>query len=201
MSIKTTAMALLIGSLVAACATAPTEGLVAQGSGKATVTQVGQMQNAQFVFCETNRCPQHSQKVLAVPASVETPTKKEAAPIPVAKAPELRKFKVHFQFGKASLDADAKAEVAEITEVLKATNAKAIVVGGRTDPTGGLAYNKKLALRRAETVKNALINAGQPAESITAKAQDPCCDGDQQESLSVMREKRRTDIDVIIQTK
>lgn len=200
MSIKTVLALVLVLSVTACASNAPTN-LIEPGSGKATITQVGRNQNAQFVFCETNRCPERTVKVLPTP--LEPVAKKEvvAPVVAVQKAPEPKKYKVHFRWGYSTLDAAGQKEVSLIVADLKDQTATRILVAGRTDPTGPKSFNEKLAVKRAEVVKAALAKSGQPVSVITAQAQTPCCDGELTANAKAMQEKRRTDIDVTIQTK
>lgn len=80
-------------------------------------------------------------------------------------------------------------------------NLKMIEISGRTDPTGSLRYNQRLALRRAETVKAALVLAGYSASEIQTRAETPCCDGPLNASAKVMQQLRRADIQITITTR
>jgi outer membrane protein OmpA-like peptidoglycan-associated protein len=183
--------------LMVACASTPVpDEKEVVGSGKLGVIQAGSNQNTDYVFCETNRCPQRTKKVLPSPPVVA----KAAAPV-VVPAVQVENFKVHFPWGWSHLDKAGRQEVEAVVASSQIKKAKQIVVAGRTDPTGSKKFNEKLALKRAETVKAALVMAGVPAEVITAEAQAPCCGGSKGASPSVMRELRRTDIDITITTK
>lgn len=184
--------------MMTACASVPNSD-EQSSSSKLGVVQVGTKQNAELVFCETDKCPQRTPKFLPPPAPPAPPT--APAPIKVVEAPKQVHFKVHFRWGWGRLDTSGIKEVDEVVSSGQLTNAKSIVVAGRTDPTGPLKFNEKLAVRRAQTVKAALVKAGVPAEAVTAVAQAPCCDGDLRASKKVMQELRRTDIDITITTK
>lgn len=183
--------------LLSACASVPETD---QGSsGKLGVVQVGTKQNAELVFCESENCPQRTPKYLPKPThTMVSPLAVSAKP---AEAPKQVHFKVHFRWGWGRLDAAGQKEVEEVVSSGLLKNAKSIVVAGRTDPTGPRKFNEKLAVRRAQTVRNAIVTAGYPGEAITAVAQAPCCDGDLRASKEVMQELRRTDIDITITTK
>lgn len=183
--------------VVTACATAPEEDAANKGSGKLGVVQASSAPYADHVFCETDRCPQRTPKYLPKPAETKKVVSAPAQPV----LPETVSFKVHFRWGWSQLDADGRKEVESVSASSHIRSAKKIVVAGRTDPTGSRKANEKLALKRAETVKAALVLAGVPAEAITAEAQAPCCDGDRKATQAVMRELRRTDIDITITTK
>lgn len=179
--------------LLSGCASQP-QGAAQSGSGKLTVTQVGRGQNANHVFCEEGRCDERTPKVVAVPAV----QKQAPAPQKVLPAPE--KFSVHFRWSWAKLDANGQKELGAVVSRIAGKPVKSIEVAGRTDPTGSKAYNKKLAKRRAETVKAALVKAGFPASVIHTNIQTPCCDGDLSASRAQMQPLRRTDIEITITT-
>ncbi len=189
----------LIALLLSACASTSdptnTESSATRTEAvKLGVTQVGSQQNAEHVFCDTASCPQRTPKYVPQPAA------KPQAKNEVSK-PVQTHFKVHFRWGWSRLDSEGRKEVEAVASSGLLKNAKRIEIAGRTDPTGSRKYNERLAIRRAETVKAALVLAGVPAEGITAVAQAPCCDGDLNAAPAAMRELRRTDIDITITTK
>ena len=190
----------LIAVILSACATtsdpAKTESSSTKTeSAKIGVVQVGSRQNAEHVFCDSLNCPQRTPKYLPQPAAKQQQAKSEIS------KPVEKHFKVHFRWGWSQLDSEGRKEVESVASSGMLKNAKRIEIAGRTDPTGSRKYNEKLAIRRAETVKAALVLAGVPAEGITAVAQAPCCDGDLNAAPAAMRELRRTDIDITITTK
>ena len=189
-----TIISVLVASLVTACASVPDADQKVAGNSKMGVTQVGTKQNAELVFCETEKCPQRTPKRLPSPEPVVVAS--------VAKdAPKVVHFKVHFRWGWSRLDNAGRKEAEAVVSSGLLNTAKAIEVAGRTDPTGPRKFNEKLAMRRAETVKAVLVMSGIPAERITATAQNPCCDGEVAASKAAMQELRRTDIDITIKTK
>lgn len=155
---------------------------------KLAVVQVGTGQNAELVFCEGGHCPRRTTKHLPSPA----PTRAPVAPLPPADP-----YQVHFRWGWGHLDTAGRREVEAVLQTGAPQRASSIIVAGRTDPTGSLTYNKRLAQQRAETVKAAFVAAGIPANKITAVAQDPCCNGDLRASQKAMQALRRTDISII----
>lgn len=195
--------ALVSASLLSACATTETptialvdsEHVVDQGRGKIGVAQMGAKQNAEYVFCDGRECPKRTRKLLpAPPLAQKSQPSRLVEPNPLLPV----QFKVHFRWGWSRLDKEGQIEVAKVVDAPGLKNAKSIVIAGRTDPTGSRAANEKLALKRAQTVKAALVMAGVPESVITAEAQAPCCDGDKTAAPEVMRELRRTDIDITI---
>ena len=184
--------------MVTACASVPKADEQSPNS-KLGVVQVGTKQNAELVFCTEADCPQRTPKYLPKPA--EQPKKKIVSEPRATQEAKNLLYKVHFRWGWSQLDEEGRKEIDEIIKSGALKKAKKIEVSGRTDPTGSLKANQKLALRRAETVKSLLILAGLPAENISATAQKPCCDGDLRADKKVMQELRRTDIDIAIKEK
>jgi len=74
-----------------------------------------------------------------------------------------------FDFGKAGVRSEGKAAIDKFTTDLKGADYETITVTGHTDRIGSHAYNQKLSERRAEAVKDYLIeSAGIPADKIKA---------------------------------
>ena len=186
-----------VSLLVTACASVPNSEQKSE-SGKLAVVQMGVQQNAEHVFCEGDRCPKRTPKYLPSPPAPAPKT--QVQPV-VEQASKQVHFKVHFRWGWSRLDAAGRTEVEKVVASGLLKDAKNIEVAGRTDPTGPRNFNEKLALNRAKTVKAGLVMAGISADRITAVAQNPCCDGDLRAAPAVMRELRRTDIDITITTK
>jgi outer membrane protein OmpA-like peptidoglycan-associated protein len=184
-------------SLISACASVPDSKQKLE-SGKLAVVQVVAQQNAEHIFCEGDRCPKRTPKYLPAPPA---PAPKPQVQAVVEQAPKQVHFKVHFRWGWSRLDAAGRKEVEKVVASGLLKDAMNIEVAGRTDPTGPRKFNEKLALNRAKTVKAGLVMAGISADRITAAAQTPCCDGDLRSAPAVMRELRRTDIDITITTK
>jgi outer membrane protein OmpA-like peptidoglycan-associated protein len=88
-----------------------------------------------------------------------------------ASGPEKSKIErisgyIRFPFNQDKPVAGWESEIARVAEVIKSHPEKRVVVAGHTDSTGTDAYNMNLSLRRAEWVKNFLIEKGVPAERI-----------------------------------
>lgn len=67
---------------------------------------------------------------------------------------------VYFEVGRKGLTDDAKAQLAARAEILKHNQDYGVLIQGYTDQQGSTSYNLKLGLKRAETVKVELLNAG-----------------------------------------
>lgn len=159
-----------------------------------SVTQIGQLSGAEYVTCRDQDCAPPTTKYVMIPAAPKP------RPRPVASAPEPIRLKVHFRFGKYTLDKEGKAELAKAIDAIHKLAPKNILVLGRTDPVGKLPYNKKLALRRANTVRDAILRSGATSETVVAMSHDPCCNGDVNAGERAHYELRRADVEIAIHT-
>lgn len=93
------------------------------------------------------------------------------APAPVPKPWVKVKLQADslFGFDQDSLQADGKQALDKLLQELKGVNVDAVQVTGHTDRLGSAAYNAKLSTRRAEAVRNYLVQVGgMPANLVTA---------------------------------
>lgn len=67
---------------------------------------------------------------------------------------------IYFEVGRKGLTDDAKAILATQADLAKSDPDLGILIQGYTDQQGSASYNKKLGMKRAETVKAELMNAG-----------------------------------------
>ena len=77
-------------------------------------------------------------------------------------------FMLYFLEGKDELTPDSKAELEKVFSELKRRPLPDIAVIGHTDTVGGLSYNDRLSLARAERLREMLMVLGIPAERIDA---------------------------------
>ena len=78
-----------------------------------------------------------------------------------------------FDFDKATLKPAGKQDLDKFAANLRGAKYDVITVTGHTDRIGSRAYNKVLSTRRADTVKNYLVDpSGIPAGKIAAKGID-----------------------------
>lgn len=98
----------------------------------------------------------------------------EAFPAPVTEMPkgepvavEQAMFIVFFDWDKNDITASANDVLDAVAQEIRSRkDINGIVVVGHTDTSGGVAYNKKLSLRRAEAVKNGLVARGVDAAKL-----------------------------------
>lgn len=90
----------------------------------------------------------------------------DGAPKPAAAAPSVSSSKVTlfadalFDTAKSNLKPEGIAKLNDLAAKLKDVTLEVIIVIGFTDSQGSLAYNKKLSLQRAESVKKFLTDKG-----------------------------------------
>lgn len=79
---------------------------------------------------------------------------------------------VYFDTGKATLKAESKKAIRNVTSIMKAMPTMTIELRGHTDSTnntGDPAFNNKLSQQRADAVKEALISNGIVADRIVSR--------------------------------
>ncbi len=79
---------------------------------------------------------------------------------------------IFFAQGSSVIQANQQPNVEMVAEYLKNNPSSKVVIKGYASPEGSLAFNEKLAQKRADVVKNALINKYKvAADRITAEGQ------------------------------
>lgn len=102
------------------------------------------------------------------PAPAAAPAAPAAAPAapaaPAAAAPTSSKVTyaadAFFDFDKAVLKPEGKAKLDDLSSKVKGINLEVIIAVGHTDSVGSDAYNQKLSVRRADSVKAYLVDKG-----------------------------------------
>jgi peptidoglycan-associated lipoprotein len=120
-----------------------------------------------------------------VPASTTIP-----GLVPVTKTTDSIHADIYFDFDRSRLSADGVAILQEKAAVLKKDGSWAVLVQGYADQHGPAAYNKTLAGRRAEAVKQFLVELGIPGTSIkvvTLGKEGAICDDQSKECQRLNR--------------
>jgi outer membrane protein OmpA-like peptidoglycan-associated protein len=73
---------------------------------------------------------------------------------------------LYFQSGLTELDSRSRVDLAAATAAAKVTSNVDISVVGHADATGSDSYNSALSLKRAQTIRDALVAAGIPNDVI-----------------------------------
>ena len=77
-------------------------------------------------------------------------------------------FTLYFLEGRDELTDESRRELDKVFAELKRRPLPDIVVIGHTDTVGGLAYNDRLSLARAERMREMMVQLGIPGERIQA---------------------------------
>lgn len=130
---------------------------------------VDQTQQAtDYRYCDP--CPSPTGKRLPAPAVARVVPSVRIAPSPTQE-PLVRKWSIQFDLGKAVVH-DLRS-VREIATALSANPHASVYVSGHTDALGSVAFNRKLADRRARNVVQALRSEGVVPSRIRFKSF--CC--------------------------
>jgi len=100
------------------------------------------------------------------PPAKPAPAAPVAAPAP---APKMDKgpFVIYFEFNVAEVKgAEAGVTLVKAANAISANKSASVVVVGHTDSAGNDAYNQKLAQKRADNVRDALVELGVSADII-----------------------------------
>lgn len=103
--------------------------------------------------------------VPAVTKPAEVPVR-AAAPAPLPMQADVTHTDVYFDFKSVRLRADAVRTLQEKAASMDRSSTWAVLVQGYADRQGPAEYNRTLALRRAETVKQFLVELGVPESSV-----------------------------------
>lgn len=104
--------------------------------------------------------------VVETPPPVAPPPPPPATPAPPPPAPVAASSKVtfaadaFFDFDKAVLKPEGKAKLDDLVSKISGMNLEVIIAVGHTDSIGSDAYNQRLSVRRADSVKAYLVSKG-----------------------------------------
>ena len=108
---------------------------------------------AVLVGCATTEEPKPA------PAPAPTPPAPKPAPKPVAEKVTLA-ADVLFDFDKSAIRPDGKNKLDDLTQKIRSVSLEVVIAIGHTCSIGTDAYNQKLSVRRAESVKGYLVSKG-----------------------------------------
>jgi len=118
----------------------------------------------------------------------------EATPPP---APAVRNFIVFFDFDRSTLTPRAMDIVKEAANTAKTGQSARVTCAGHTGTAGSANYNMALSVRRANAVKNALVDIGVPASSISVDAKGET--SPRVQTLDDVREPQNRRVDIVIE--
>ncbi len=97
------------------------------------------------------------QETVAVIETVEPAPVTEPEPEPVLEAVRVE-LDVKFDFDKATIRQDAYDDIEVLADFMKQYDQTSTTVEGHTDAIGTDAYNQRLSMQRAQSVRDALVN-------------------------------------------
>ena len=136
------------------------------------------------------------------PKAVEAPPAPKAAPAaPAPQTPAASKVTyaadAFFDFDKSTLKPAGKAKLDDLVGKVKGINLEVIIAVGHTDSVGSDAYNQKLSVKRAESVKAYLVSKGIEKNRIYTEGKgekQPVADNKTNEGRA---KNRRVEIEVV----
>ena len=123
---------------------------------------------------------------------------------PAAKKPMCEDERiVYFDFNKGDLSKKSKIQLSQLAKKLHANGTKSIAIVGFADRMGNVAYNEKLALKRAKAVRDFLVAKGVKAKKVEVRSlgkSEPkaecAADMAREKLISCLAEDRRVEIEI-----
>ena len=133
-------------------------------TGALVVTHAGHQETLDSAYATARvKDPGQLERGQADPTAV----REAFAPALGAQPPRPVTFVIYFLGDSDDFTPESKVEIQKIFPEIAAHPAPEIVVVGHTDRVGTVPYNDALSLRRAERVRNDLVQLGVPRERIT----------------------------------
>ncbi len=135
------------------------------------------------------------------PAPKPEPEKPKPKPEPEKPKPVAEKVTfaadVLFDFDKATIKPEGRSKLDDISSKVKGVSLEVVIAIGHADSTGSDAYNQRLSIRRAESVKAYLASRGVPANRVYTEGKgekQPVADNKTRDGRA---KNRRVEIEVI----
>jgi len=135
----------------------------------------------------------------AAPAPAPAPVARPAAPaLPAVAATKVTYASdAFFDFNKSALKAEGRAKLDDLVGKIKGISLEVIIAVGHTDSAGSDAYNQKLSVKRAESVKAYLVTKGIEKNRVYTEGKgekQPVADNKTSEGRA---KNRRVEIEVV----
>jgi len=134
--------------------------------------------------------------VKPAPAPKPKPAPDKPKPKPVAAKVTLA-ADVLFDFDKAVLKAAGKSKLDDLAAKVKDINLEVVIAIGHTDSIGSDAYNQKLSVRRAESVKAYLVSKGVEPNRIYTEGKGKKQPVASNKTTDGRQKNRRVEIEII----
>lgn len=139
--------------------------------------------------------PESCKSVLARPARTATTS------VALPKEPMRLSADALFDFDRSNLTTQGHDQLSKLLQQMQsASQVENILVVGYTDRIGSDMYNQALSLRRAESVRNYLIDAGVPADTLQVEGQGntnplvQCSDSSRMALIACLAPNRRVEL-------
>ncbi len=109
----------------------------------------------------------------------------------------IRLTGVQFQFNSDQMKPESEARLQQVIDILNAHPDVAMEIAGHTDSIGKAAYNQRLSLKRAEKVRDYLVEHGIAAERLQAKGYGESQPTSDNNSDAGRAENRRVELRVL----
>ena len=136
-------------------------------------------------------------KAAPAPAPAPKAAAPAPAPAPAAATKVTYAADAFFDFDKSALKKEGKAKLDDLVGKVKGINLEVIIAVGHTDSVGSDAYNQKLSVRRAESVKAYLVSKGIEKNRVYTEGKgekQPVADNKTKEGRA---KNRRVEIEVV----
>jgi len=136
-------------------------------------------------------------KAAPAPAPAPAAAAPAPAPAPAAATKVTYAADAFFDFDKSALKSEGKAKLDDLVGKVKGINLEVIIAVGHTDSVGSDAYNQKLSVRRAESVKAYLVSKGIEKNRVYTEGKgekQPVADNKTKEGRA---KNRRVEIEVV----
>jgi len=130
------------------------------------------------------------------PPPVKPAVKPKPKPKPVAEKVTLA-ADVLFDFDKSIVKTEGKNKLDDLATKVKAINLEVVIAIGHTDSIGSDAYNQKLSVRRAESVKAYLVSTGVEPNRIYTEGKGEKQPVASNKTKDGRQKNRRVEIEVI----
>ena len=147
--------------------------------------------------CDPDLMPKPAPRPVATPPPPPPPPPAAAPkPAPVAEKVTLA-ADVLFDFDKSVLKPEGKSKLDDLATKVKAINLEVVIAIGHTDSIGSDAYNQKLSVRRAESVKAYLVSKGVEPNRIYTEGKGEKQPVASNKTKDGRQKNRRVEIEVI----